>query len=168
MYMKRFFLFLALLCCLQTLAFAQLPSVSVETLSGEKINASSLVDGKTPLVISFWSVTCKPCIQELDAINEALEDWQEEADFKIVAVSTDDTRFSAKARAFTEAHGWDAFTLLFDINGDFKRAMNVNVNPQVFIVSTEGKVVWSHTGYTTGSEDEILGQLKKLSPARKK
>ena len=46
--------------------------------------------------------------------------------------------------------------------------MNVNVNPQVFIVSTEGKVVWSHTGYTTGSEDEILGQLKKLSPARKK
>ena len=74
MYMKRFFLFLALLCCLQTLAFAQLPSVSVETLSGEKINASSLVDGKTPLVISFWSVTCKPCIQELDAIKQLLRE----------------------------------------------------------------------------------------------
>ena len=166
--MRRVFTFISVLLLVQIAAFAQLPSVMVGTSNGGKIDTAKLLDGKTPLVISFWSVTCKPCIQELDAINEALEDWQEEADFKIVAVSTDDTRFAAKARAFTEAHGWDAFTLLFDINGDFKRAMNVNVNPQVFIVSTEGKVVWSHTGYTTGSEDEILGQLKKLSPARKK
>ena len=168
MCMKRFILLLTVLCTLQISSFAQLPSVSVETLSGEKIDVSTLVDGKTPLVISFWSVTCKPCIQELDAINEALEEWQEEANFKIVAVSTDDTRFAAKARAFTEAHGWDAFTLLFDINSDFKRAMNVNVKPQVFIVSADGKLEWSHTGYTTGSEEEILRQLKKLSPVRKK
>lgn len=50
-------------------AQAQLPSVKVENRKGEVVNTASLVDGKTPMIISFWAVTCKPCIRELDAID---------------------------------------------------------------------------------------------------
>ena len=114
--MRRDFTFISVLLLVQIAAFAQLPSVIVGTSNGGKIDTAKLLDGKTPLVISFWSVTCKPCIQELDAINEALEDWQEEADFKVIAVSTDDTRFSSKAKALAEGHGWDGFTVVYDVN----------------------------------------------------
>lgn len=48
------------------------------------------------MIISFWATTCKPCIRELDAINELLPDWLEEAKFRVVAVSTDDSRSTAK------------------------------------------------------------------------
>ena len=161
-YMRRVFTFISVLLLVQIAAFAQLPSVIVGTSNGGKIDTAKLLDGKTPLVISFWSVTCKPCIQELDAINEALEDWQEEADFKVIAVSTDDTRFSSKAKALAEGHGWDGFTVVYDVNSDFKRAMNVVFTPHSFVLSPDGTIVHSQTGYNPGAEEEILSALKKL------
>lgn len=148
------------------IAAAQLPSVEIQDIDGAKFDTAQIVDGGTPAVISFWAVTCKPCIQELDAINEALEEWQEEADFRIIAVSVDDTRFNAKAKALTASHGWSDFTLLFDINSDFKRAMNVVQTPQVFVIDTEGNIVYSHTGFTPGGEELILDELIRLAPKK--
>ena len=141
---------------------AQLPAVNVETLKGETLSTSSLVDGKTPVILSFWSTTCKPCICELDAISELLPDWLEEVDFRVAAVSTDDNRFVAKARSMVSGRGWDDFVLLFDKNQEFMRAMNVTLTPQVFIIDTDGKIAYSHTGYTPGSENELLKKLKEL------
>lgn len=143
-------------------AAAQLPSVKLENRKGESVLTSSLVDGKTPMIISFWAVTCKPCIRELDAINDAMPDWLEEADFRVVAISTDDSRFSAQARAWVEGHGWNDFTVLFDKNQEFMRAMNVSYTPQVFVVDKNGKIVYSHTGYTPGSEQELIDKIKTL------
>ena len=68
-----------------------LPDVKVENQEGKVISIREVVDG-TPMIISFWSTTCKPCIMELNAINNALPDWLEEVDMKVVAVSVDDAR----------------------------------------------------------------------------
>jgi peroxiredoxin len=155
-------IFAAMMLLLASGAMAQIPSVKVENGKGKVVNTSSLVDGKTPMIISFWAVTCKPCIQELDAINEVLPDWLDVADFRVVAVSTDDSRFTAQARALAEGHGWGDFTLLYDKNGDFKRAMNVQYTPQVYVVDKNGKIVYSHTGYTQGGENELFKVIKGL------
>ena len=160
--MKR--ILFSLLCALlvQSVSFAQLPSVKLSLANNKKFDTKNLADGKTPVVISFWSISCDPCIQEIDALNEAYDDWQEEVPFKLVLVSTDDTRFTAQARAFAKTRGWSDFICLYDVNSDFKRAMNVVNTPQVFIISPEGKTVYSHTGYNPGSEEEILAKLKEL------
>lgn len=159
---KLIFAAMMLLFASSVMAQNQIPSVKVENGKGKVVNTSSLVDGKTPMIISFWAVTCKPCIQELDAINEVLPDWLDVADFRVVAVSTDDSRFTAQARALAEGHGWGDFTLLYDKNGDFKRAMNVQYTPQVYVVDKNGKIVYSHTGYTQGGENELFKVIKGL------
>lgn len=161
--MKRLIISIFLGLAFGAAASAQIPSVEIQDISGAKFDTALIADGRTPAVISFWSVTCKPCIQELDAINEALEEWLKETEFRVVAVSTDDTRFNAKAKALTESHGWGDFTLLFDINSDFKRAMNVVYTPQLYIIDAEGRIVYSHTGYTPGGEDIILEELLKTA-----
>lgn len=163
--MKRFKLLAIVPAFLFTVlsANAQIPAADVENSKGEIISTSSLVDGKTPMIISFWSTTCKPCIRELDAINELLPDWLEEADFRVVAVSTDDARFSTKARSLVQGHGWYDFTVIYDKNQAFMRAMNVTLTPQVFIADANGKIVYSHTGYTPGSEIELFEKIKELS-----
>lgn len=158
----QFAILLVLAAITTSVAQAQLPSVKVENRKGEVINTASLVDGKTPMIISFWAVTCKPCIRELDAINDAMPDWLDEAKFRVVAISTDDSRFSAQARAWVEGHGWSDFNVLFDKNQEFMRAMNVSYTPQVFVVDKNGKVVYSHTGYTPGSENELIDVIKSL------
>jgi cytochrome oxidase Cu insertion factor (SCO1/SenC/PrrC family) len=93
--MKRFILSLAIL--ISAVAAAQVPSVTVENSKGEAFNTKTLLNDGKPMILSFWSTSCKPCIRELDAIYDAMPDWLEEADFKVVAVLTDDCRLLAKA-----------------------------------------------------------------------
>ena len=157
-------LFLAISLLLSTLAFAQVPSVKVENSKGETFDTKTLLEAGKPMIISFWSTSCKPCIRELDAIYDALPDWKEEADFNVVAVSTDDSRLLAKARSFAEGRGWgEDYVLLFDKNQDFMRAMNVSVVPHVFVLDGKGKIVYSHTSYIPGGELELLDAIKKVS-----
>ena len=98
--MRTFLLSLAIL--VSAIASAQVPSVFVENSKGESFDTKSLLDEGKPMIISFWSTSCKPCIRELDAVYDALPDWLEEADFRVVAVSTDDSRLLAKAKSFSE------------------------------------------------------------------
>ena len=160
--MRTFLLSIALL--VSAFASAQVPSVVVENSKGEAFNTASLVEEGTPMIISFWSTSCKPCIRELDAVYDALPDWKEEVNFRVVAVSTDDSRLLAKAKSFAEGRGWgEDYVLLFDKNQDFMRAMNVSVVPHVFVVDGKGKVVYSHTSYVPGNEVELLEAIKKCS-----
>ena len=70
---KIFFLAVtAVLCAFGTVAAQQFPSVQIEDQEGGMVDTRTLIDGKTPVIISFWSTTCKPCIKELDAIVERL------------------------------------------------------------------------------------------------
>ena len=155
---------LAISLFISTLAFAQVPPVKVENSKGESFDTKTLVEAGKPMIVSFWSTSCKPCIRELDAIYDALPDWKEEADFKVVAVSTDDSRLLAKARSFAEGRGWgEDYVLLFDKNQDFMRAMNVSVVPHVFVIDGKGKVVYSHTSYVPGNELELFAAIKKCS-----
>ena len=158
--MKRLILCLAIL--ISAAAAAQVPSVTVENAKGEAFSTKTLLKEGKPMIISFWSTSCKPCIRELDAIYDALPDWLEEADFKVVAVSTDDSRLLAKAKSFAEGRGWgEEYTLLFDKNQDFMRAMNVSVVPHVFVVDAQGKIVYTHTSYVPGNELELFEAIKK-------
>lgn len=158
--MKKVIFILTLLLGVTNVLMSQIPSVKLENGKGEIINTSSLADGSTPMIISFWSTTCKPCIRELDAINDLMPDWLDEAEFRVVAISTDDNRFVAKAKSLVEGHGWSDFIVLYDKNQEFMRAMNVTLTPQVYVVDANGKIIYSHTGYTPGSEEELFKYIK--------
>ena len=136
--MKRFAI-LILLLILPFVAKAQksLPSVEIKDIDGNIVNVQSILDEGVPVILSFWYTTCKPCLQELGAINDAYVDWSEEADFKVVAVSTDDSRSSAKVKPMINGRGWTDFTILLDENSDLKRAMNVQTQPTVFVLAVD-------------------------------
>ena len=157
---KLMFLMLALMVGVSASA-QNLPDVKVESQEAKVISTLDLVDG-TPMIISFWSTTCKPCIMELNAINDNLVDWLEEVDMKVVAVSVDDARTVSRARAMTKGQGWDDYVCVYDKNQDFKRAMNVSLTPHTFIVDGKGKIVYSHSGYTPGSEQELFEKITAL------
>ena len=157
---KMMFLMLALFIGVSASA-QSLPNVNVENQEGKVVSTRELVDG-TPMIISFWSTTCKPCIAELNAINESLYEWLEEVDMKVVAVSVDDSRTLTRARGMAQGQGWDYFICLYDKNQDFKRAMNVASTPWVFVVDGKGNIVYSHSGYTPGSEQELFEKIAEL------
>lgn len=138
-----------------------LPNAEVISEAGQTVSISSLCPQGVPVVISFWDTACKPCLQELGAFSDVYDDWKDEFDFEIIAVSTDDARSSSKAIPLAKGRGWP-FVLARDPNGNLKRAMNVQSNPTLFIVDAKGNIVYSHIGYTAGSEKEIHDILSKL------
>jgi len=105
---------------------------------------------------------CKPCKKELDAYNDNYDDWQEETGVEIIAVSIDDARSTAKVLPYVSGKDWD-FEVLLDPNGDFKRAMSVNMIPHTFILNGAGEIVYQHTSYYEGLEDEIYEIVEKVA-----
>lgn len=137
-----------------------MPDVKVELADGSLVSAKTLV-GKKPVIIAFWSIACKPCIQELNAICDNLEDWNEQADFEVIAVSVDDVRLKATAKAKSKSFGWDC-VCVYDSNQDLMRALNVSMTPHSFVLDKKGNVVLSHSGYTPGSEEELFEKVLEL------
>ncbi len=140
---------------------ASLPKVDVKSLDGRIVNTSTFQNGGNPIIISFWATWCKPCITELNTIAEVYEDWQDETGVKLIAISVDNSRTSGGVLPMVNGKGWE-YEVYLDENGDFKRAMGVNIVPHTFLLNGKGEIVWQHTSFTEGSELELIELVKKL------
>jgi peroxiredoxin len=160
--MKKLGLFISLVLFVVTYSTAQqLPSVQLKDVNGKTVHTEKLNNGGKPFIISFFATWCKPCLRELEAISEVYDEWQEETGVKLIAVSIDDAQNSLKVGPEVKAKGWE-YEVLLDPNGDFKRALGVNLIPAVFIIDKNGKIAHSRTGYTSGSEEHLIEEVRKL------
>ena len=158
--MKRLLTILTV-CCLALGVRAALPGVQLKDLSGKPVNTAKLTNNGKPMIISFWATWCKPCIRELKAIHELYPDWQDETGVRIIIVSIDDAQNAQKVKPMVDGMGWE-YDVLLDPNGDFKRAMNVQSVPHVFVLDGKGNIVHNHSGYTDGAETELYDIIKNL------
>jgi len=135
-----------------------LPALTLKTMNGKTINTSELSkDG--PIVIALWATWCVPCKNELDAISGVYEDWQDETNIKLYAVSVDDSRTVKRVKPLVNGKGWE-YDVLLDTNHDLKRALGVSTVPVTLIVK-DNKIVYRHSGYTPGAEDDLFEEIKK-------
>ncbi len=138
-----------------------LPSVEVKTLDGKSINIQEFGKKGKITVLSFWATWCAPCKKELDAIADVYEDWKKKYDVEVVAITIDDARALPKVKPMVEQKGWK-YTILSDANQDLQRALNVPSVPQSFLLDEKGNIVYSHSGYVAGDEDELEEKIKEL------
>lgn len=162
MRIKTQFLLLLLMMAMFSYAQEKVPAIKVKDLDGNMVDASTFSnDG--PIVISFWATWCKPCVRELNAINDQYVDWMEETGVKIIAISIDDTRQSSRVRPFITSQGWADYQVYLDENQELARALNVNNIPHTFLLNADGEIVWQHNGYLPGDEDHLYELITRLA-----
>lgn len=164
-------LFKSLLCLLALAlgaasASAALPSMKLKDLKGRTIDTATLNNGGKPMIISFFYIGCKPCKRELNAINEHYADWQDETGVKLIAVSIDKAQDAAKVKPFVNSQGWE-YDVILDPNSDFMHALGIQTTPHLLIIDGNGKIVESHSGYTEGSESQIIKKLRMITAPKK-
>ena len=154
---------LVLAVCITSTSFGQqnLPSVKIKDLSGKTVNIQDFANNGKITVISFWATWCSPCKKELDAIADMYEDWQEDYDMELVAVTIDNSRALSKVPAMVETKAWD-YIILSDAKQELQRALNFQSVPQTFLLNEKGEIVYSHSGYVAGDEYELEDKIKAL------
>jgi len=158
---KIVFAFLLGLFCLESAA-QKLPDVKLKDINGREVSTAALSNDGKPFIISFFATWCKPCNRELSAIADVYEDWQAETGVKLIAISIDQAHNVQKVKPLVENYGWD-YEVLLDPNSDFLRAMNVKMIPHAFVVDGDGNVVYSHSGYTEGGEEELIETVREYT-----
>ena len=138
-----------------------LPDISVKTLEGKSVNLHDQIESGQLTVLSFWATWCKPCKKELDAIAELYEDWQSSYNMKLIAISVDDARALAKVKPMVAEKAWP-YEVLTDSNQDLMRALNFQSVPHTILLNKQGEIVYTHSGYLPGDEEELEAQMQKL------
>jgi|TARA_B110000902_G_scaffold59102_2_gene69280 thiol-disulfide isomerase/thioredoxin len=146
-----------------TTCFSQkiIPNINLTTLKGKSVSLESQLSNDKITVLAFWATWCVPCINELDAISDVYEDWKEETSVDIIAIATDDSRTQKRIKPMVNGKGWE-YQILLDKNQELKRALNITLIPHV-IVLKGNEILYRHTGYAPGAEDELYDIIKKHS-----
>ena len=132
-------------------------------------------------IICYYSIFCKPCIKELNALEENIDKWKEEFDVQIIAIaSSNDIKYKDKIIKFSERRNY-CFPLYIDITNEvtdflyskqnIKKENNFRIfnnkaevlKPQLFIVDSKGNVLNQKRGFMDGDESKIYKMLKDNS-----
>ncbi|MEC1602703.1 MULTISPECIES: redoxin domain-containing protein [Bacillus] len=124
----------------------QAPDFTLKTLLGERTSLSD-VKGKKVL-LNFWATWCKPCRQEMPAMEEL---QKEHSDVAVIAVNfTSAEKSEKKVQTFADTYHL-TFPILIDkkgINADY----NVFSYPTTYILDEKGVIQDIHIGTMTKKE----------------
>lgn len=160
---KKVISFVSLLAFLTytTAQETEFPDYQVPDLKGNKVDVKSLSKDGAPVVLAFWATWCGPCMLELNAINEHIDDWVAETGVKFYGVSVDDSKTVSRVQPMANGKGWN-FDILLDTNNELKRLLNFSTPPYVVVVK-DGNIVYQHLGYQPGAEDELYEKIKEYA-----
>ena len=156
--MKRLLFIGILFLSISVFSQKNIPNIYLSDFEGSKTKIYDVIEKDKLTVISLWATWCVPCIKELDAISDVYEEWKDEIEFEIIAVSVDDSRSTRRAKALVNGKGWP-YEIFLDSNQDFKRALGTSFIPQTLIIRNN-KILYQHTGYQPGDEEYLFEKLK--------
>ncbi len=157
--LKNIFLLSFISICINSFGQKSLPKSILIDLDGEIVNVRDVVSKDQITILSFWATWCYPCIKELDAIGSLYEEWHEELNVELIAISVDDARTQKRIKTIIERKKWP-YKFLLDKNEKFKTKLNLPSVPQTVVVK-DHKIIYSRSGYISGDEFKLYEVIKK-------
>lgn len=113
--------------------------------------------GKKKVVLSFWASWCGPCRMELPVLADFYRKYHKaDSNFEILAVSVDDNRGEAEAYAQKAKL---PFPVLLDLDSKVADSYSVEGIPTMFVIDTNGTILWGNSGMDTAMEVRLAMQL---------
>lgn len=126
------------------------PRYSAITISGDTVNVGG---GKGPvMLVNVWATWCESCREEMAALDSLHRSFGPRG-VRVLGVSVDEGT-GERVRRFVASNGLK-FTIAHDPAGEIERRFGVMGVPTTFVVSSDGRLRWRHTGNIAGMVREL-------------
>jgi len=144
-----------------------LPAFKGRKLSGEEIDVGALI-GKKVLVLAYWSIYCKPCVEEISSLIRLQEQLGGDT-LEVVGINADGELGLARIRTFmARVEEFEKrrinYPVIFDEDGAISKLTGVGFLPTVLTVNLKGQVEKIFMGFEEKSEQEIFAGIRRLLP----
>jgi peroxiredoxin len=128
-------------------------------LDGEEIDVGALI-GKKVVVLAFWSIYCKPCVEEISSLIR-LQDEFGGQDLEVIGINTDSELGIGRIRTFIDRfESFEKKTInyenIYDEDNAISKLLGIGFLPTVLSVNTQGKIEKVFVGFEEKSEEEIF------------
>jgi len=140
------------------------PSFIVPDIQDRPVDLDQYL-GKSPVVISFWSIYCDSCVDEMLALQK-LEDKYQGQGLVILAVNEDIRVPLERIRRFVERlekfRGKITYPLLFDEGSEIFNAYKASTLPTLVLIDRNGQIVSYSRGFDPEGEIDLLASIETL------
>lgn len=143
------------------------PDFTGKQVTGEPLSLSRYI-GKTPVILTFWSIYCKSCTEEMSALQRLYGKYGPEK-VTVIAVNEDGDVGLARVRKFLDrfaSAGGDGtkptFPLFFDEKGEVFAKYSVVHLPTLIYIDRDGTVREFIEGFERGKELSVFSAIEKL------
>jgi peroxiredoxin len=145
-----------------------IPAFKGRSLTGEEVDVGALI-GKKVVVLAFWSIYCKPCVEEISSLIR-LQEQVGGDNLAVIGINADSDLGLARIRTFIGR--FEEFekrkinyTLVFDEGTVIGKKLGVGFLPTVLSVNMKGQVEKIFMGFEEKSEPEIFAGIRSLIPS---
>jgi len=142
------------------------PNFTGNQVSGEPMSLSRYL-GKAPVILTFWSIYCKSCTEEMLGLQRLYEKYGA-GKVTVIAVNEDGDVGIGRVRNFLERFasardgGKLTFPLFFDEKGEVFAKYSVLHLPTLIYIDRDGTVREFIEGFERGKELSVFSAIEKL------
>ena len=134
-------------------------NIRLRDLDGNQVSIGQL-KGEQLTVLDFWATWCKPCVKSIPRITELSRAYDEKI-VRFLGVNEDSPRNQGKVRPFAQSVGIQ-YTVLMDPDQEVMTELLVAAFPTLIILNANGKILYTHEGYTPGDEQTIKQKIESF------
>jgi thiol-disulfide isomerase/thioredoxin len=113
----------------------ELPNFNFTDLKDKKYN-SNTIKGKI-VVVKYWFISCKPCIEEMPALNKLVKQYEDRKDVIFLSFALDKAE---PLMSFLNSTQFD-YNIIPDSKNYTMDTLNINVFPTHMILNKDGLVI---------------------------
>lgn len=144
------------------------PAFTGRNLDGDEVDVGAIL-GKRVVVLAFWSIYCKPCVEEISSLIRLQEEFREDG-LEVIGINVDSELGVGRIRKFmSRFEDFEGkkinYEIIFDEENRISQLLGVGFLPTVLSVNTRGQVERIFVGFEEKSEEEIFTGMKTLLPS---